>query len=38
MLYTKVNASEKRGSEEEDFFNISMYYYGANLGQYHLEP
>ena len=30
MLYTKFQASEASGSEEEDFWIISMYFYGSN--------
>ena len=32
MLHTKFQASGPIGSEEEDFLNIFMYFYGLNLG------
>ena len=42
MLYTKFQASEPSGSEEEDFLiYISMHFYGSNLGPLardHLGP
>ena len=32
MLYIKFQTSEQSGSEEEDFLNIFMYFYGLKLG------
>ena len=32
MLHTKFQAPKPSGSEEEDFENISMHFYGLNLG------
>ena len=32
MLYTNFHASEPSGSEDEDFLNIFMYFYGSNRG------
>ena len=31
MLYTKFQASEPSGSEEEDFLYFSMYFNGSHL-------
>ena len=41
MSDTKFKASEPSGSEEEDFWIFSMYFYGSNtrpLGQEHFGP
>ena len=38
MLHTNFQASKPSGSEEEDFENFSMYFYGLNLGPLGKEP